>query len=115
VWTVHDAAVAAGCRVDAQRWGVLYDDLMLTAGARVRRPEPRRRVRDFVRGLLAPSPRNNCWTIAEHAGDTGPDGMQDLLTRVKWDDAASGLTSASSSPVSSARPMACWSSTRRVT
>jgi SRSO17 transposase len=44
-------------------------------------------VRDFVRGLLAPLPRKNCWTIAEHAGDETPDGMQDLLTRVKWDDA----------------------------
>ncbi|WP_455644261.1 transposase [Micromonospora haikouensis] len=45
-------------------------------------------MRDFVRGLLAPLPRKNCWTIAEHAGDTSPDGMQDLLTRVRWDDAA---------------------------
>ncbi|MEV0724225.1 IS701 family transposase [Micromonospora purpureochromogenes] len=61
---------------------------MLTIGERFRRPEPRRRMRDFVRGLLAPLPRKNCWTIAEHAGDAGPDGMQDLLTRVKWDDAA---------------------------
>ncbi|WP_186500239.1 IS701 family transposase [Micromonospora sagamiensis] len=61
---------------------------MLTVGGRFRRPEPRRRVRDFVRGLLAPLPRKNCWTIAEHAGDSGPDGMQDLLTRVRWDDAA---------------------------
>ncbi|MCM0674391.1 transposase [Micromonospora phytophila] len=43
---------------------------------------------DLVRGLLAPLPRKNCWTIAEHAGDAGPDGMQDLLNRVKWDDAA---------------------------
>jgi SRSO17 transposase len=66
----------------------LYDDLMLTIGQRFRRPEPRQRVRDFVRGLLAPLPRKNCWTIAEHAGDAGPDGMQDLLTRVTWDDAA---------------------------
>jgi SRSO17 transposase len=80
--------VAAGYRVDAQRWRVLFDDLMLAVGERFRRPEPRRRVRDFVRGLLAPLPRKNCWTIAEHAGDAGPDGMQDLLTRVKWDDAA---------------------------
>lgn len=87
VWTDHDAAVAAGYRVDAQRWRVLFDDLILTVGQRFRRPEPRRRVRDFVRGLLAPLPSKNCWTIAEHAGDTGPDGMQDLLTRVKWDDA----------------------------
>ncbi|MCX5122088.1 transposase [Micromonospora sp. NBC_00362] len=41
-----------------------------------------------MRGLLAPLPCKNCWTIAEHAGDACPDGMQDLLTRVKWDDAA---------------------------
>lgn len=88
MWTDHDAAVAAGYRVDAQRWRVLFDDLLLTVGQRFRRPEPRRRVGDFVRGLLAPLPRKNCWTIAEHVGDTGPDGMQDLLTRVKWDDAA---------------------------
>ncbi|BCL12383.1 transposase [Micromonospora sagamiensis] len=66
----------------------MFDGLMLTVGGRFRRPEPRRRVRDFVRGLLAPLPRKNCWTIAEHAGDSGPDGMQDLLTRVRWDDAA---------------------------
>lgn len=67
---------------------MLFDDLMLIVGERFRRPEPRRRVRDFVRGLLAPLPRKNCWTIAEHAGDASPDGMQDLLTRVTWDDAA---------------------------
>jgi SRSO17 transposase len=66
----------------------LFDDLMLTVGQHFRRPEPRRRVRDFVRGLLAPLPRKNCWSIAEHAGDSGPDGMQDLLARVQWDDAA---------------------------
>ncbi|SCG43637.1 SRSO17 transposase [Micromonospora inositola] len=86
MWTDHDAAVAAAYRVDAQRWRVLFDDLMLTVGSRFRRPEPRRRVRDFVRGLLAPLPRKNCWTIAEHAGDASPDGMQDLLARAKWDD-----------------------------
>ncbi len=87
MWTDHDAAVAAGYRVDARRWRVLFDDLMLTIGERFARPEPRWRARDFVRGLLAPLPRKNCWTIAEHAGDTGPDGMQDLLSRVRWDDA----------------------------
>jgi len=27
----------------------------------------------------------NCWTIAEHAGDSSPDGMQHLLARAKWD------------------------------
>jgi SRSO17 transposase len=36
-------------------------------------------------GLLAGLPRSNCWTIAEHAGDTSPDGMQHLLARAVWD------------------------------
>ena len=36
-------------------------------------------------GLLADLPRKNCWTIAEHAGDPSPDGMQHLLARAVWD------------------------------
>jgi SRSO17 transposase len=38
-----------------------------------------------VLGLLAGLPRKNCWTIAEHAGDATPDGMQHLLARARWD------------------------------
>jgi SRSO17 transposase len=38
-----------------------------------------------VGGLLADLPRKNCWTIAEHAGDLTPDGMQHLLGRAVWD------------------------------
>ena len=49
------------------------------------RVEPRRRVRAFVAGLLAELPRKNCWTIAEHAGEANPDGMQHLLARAVWD------------------------------
>jgi SRSO17 transposase len=58
---------------------------MTRAGARFRRVEPRRRARALVAGLLARLPRKNCWTIAEHAGDAAPDGMQHLLARAKWD------------------------------
>ncbi len=36
-------------------------------------------------GLLSDLPRKNCWTIAEHIGDTTPDGLQHLLRRAKWD------------------------------
>jgi SRSO17 transposase len=38
-----------------------------------------------VLGLLADLPRKNCWTIAEHAGDASPDGMQHLLAGAVWD------------------------------
>lgn len=49
------------------------------------RVEPRRRATALVLGLLADLPRKNCWTLAEHAGDATPDGMQHLLHRAKWD------------------------------
>ncbi|MGW5465110.1 IS701 family transposase [Streptomyces sp. NPDC003996] len=52
---------------------------------RFKRVEPRRRVRRLVLGLLSDLPRKNCWTIAEWAGETTPDGMQHLLGRAKWD------------------------------
>jgi hypothetical protein len=41
-----------------------------------------------VVGLLADLPRKNCWTIAEHAGNSNPDGMQHLLARAVWDEDA---------------------------
>ena len=86
MWT-QDTAVAAAYRVDARRWSELFEALLDTIEARFARPEPRRRVRDFLAGLLAPLPVKNCWTIAEHAGDQGPGGMQDLIGRASWDDA----------------------------
>src|SRR5579859_5222395 len=55
---------------------------------RFARVEPRRRARAFVLGLLSGLRRKNCWTIAEHAGDATPDGMQYLLARARWDAAA---------------------------
>jgi SRSO17 transposase len=39
----------------------------------------------LVLGLLSDLPRKNCWSIAEWAGETSPDGMQHLLGRAKWD------------------------------
>lgn len=53
---------------------------------RFRRVEPRRRARVLVLGLLSELPVKNCWTIAEHAGEATPDGMQYLLARAAWDD-----------------------------
>jgi hypothetical protein len=39
------------------------------------------RARAFILGLVAGLPRKNCWTIAEHAGDDNPGGMQHLLSQ----------------------------------
>ena len=78
--TTHDdPAVAAGLSVDPDRWREQFDELMGRIAGRFARVEPRRRARAFVLGLLSGLRRKNCWTIAEHAGDATPDGMQHLL------------------------------------
>jgi SRSO17 transposase len=58
---------------------------MAQIAGRFARVEPRRRARAFVLGLLSGLRRKNCWTIAEHAGDAAPDGMQHLLAGARWD------------------------------
>ena len=79
--------MAAGhsLEVDPARWQAGLEELLGRVAGRFGRVEPRRRARAFVLGLLADLPRKNCWTIAEHAGDTSPDGMQHLLGRAVWD------------------------------
>jgi SRSO17 transposase len=79
--------MAAGLSVDLDRWRQEFDELMLRVGVRFARVEPRRRMAVFVQGLLAGLPRVNCWSIAEHAGDAGPRGMQRLLSAAVWDEA----------------------------
>jgi SRSO17 transposase len=63
----------------------MLEELLGRVAGRFGRVEPRRRVRAFLLGLLADLPRKNCWSIAEHAGDATPDGMQYLLGRAVWD------------------------------
>jgi len=61
------------------------DALVELISGRFRRAEPRRRVGDYLRGLLAGLERKNGWTVAEHAGAASPDGMQRLLRTADWD------------------------------
>jgi SRSO17 transposase len=85
VWTQEDRAVAAGHSVDPSRWLAGLDDLLGGVAARMSRVEPRRRVRRFVLGMMAGLPRTNCWSLAEHAGEGCPRGMQRLLSSASWD------------------------------
>ena len=77
--------MAAGHSVDPVLWQRMIDELMGRIAGRFARVEPRRRARAFVLGLLTDLPRKNCWSIAEHAGDATPDGMQHLLAGARWD------------------------------
>lgn len=83
--TSDDQAVAVGHRVGPARWAAETDRLLDRMAGRFARVETRRRLRGFLLGLLADLPRKNCGTIAEHAGDTDPHGMQHLLARASWD------------------------------
>jgi SRSO17 transposase len=43
-------------------------------------------MRRFLGGLMAGLSRVNCWTLAEHAGETSPGGMRHFLAGAVWDD-----------------------------
>jgi SRSO17 transposase len=77
--------MAAGHSVNPKRWLAGLDEILGTVGARVGRVEPRKRLRQFVIGMMAGLPRVNCWTLAEHAGENGPRGMQRFLSEAVWD------------------------------
>ena len=70
---------------EAVDWARGLDGLVERIAPRFRRVEPRRRVRSYLEGLLAPVERKNGWQLAENAGDRTPDGVQDFLARMRWD------------------------------
>lgn len=49
------------------------------------RSEPREAARRYLRGLLSPVARKNCWQMAEAMGDKDPQAMQRLLFGAQWD------------------------------
>jgi SRSO17 transposase len=73
---------------EVEGWATAFERLLERIGPRFARPEVRRRVAGFLRGLLGEVARKNGWQLAEHAGETTPDGMQRLLTSARWDPGA---------------------------
>ena len=70
---------------EAEGWARGLDELADRLAPRFGRVEPRRRALAYLRGPLAPLGRKNGWQLAEAAGDRAPDGMQDFLSRMRWD------------------------------
>jgi SRSO17 transposase len=81
--------VEAGVLAEVEAWAAEFERLCERIRPRFARPEVRRRVAGFLRGLLGDVERKNGWQLAEHAGEMTPDGMQRLLTTARWD--ADGL------------------------
>ena len=66
-------------------WSDEFDDFVSRFAGRFGRVEPRRQMISYLRGLLGETERKNGWTLAEAAGDAGPQGMQRLLNYYAWD------------------------------
>jgi SRSO17 transposase len=83
--------VASLARVDdieaARLASGLDDAFALVAGCFFRR-EVRARARACVAGMLSGLERKTGWSLAEHAGEKSPDGMQRLFTTARWDQDA---------------------------
>ena len=70
---------------EVARWAKGIEGVHECIAGRFRRPEPRRRALDYLRGLLSPVERKNGWQLAEQAGDATPYGVQHLLSTCVWD------------------------------
>ena len=107
---------------DVADWVAGLDDVVDRIAFRFGRSEPRRRAAAYLRGLLSPVERKNGWQLAEAAGDRTPDGVQEFLSRTRWDadavrdDLRVGLTrfrgSCSLCVDHAARTMRRWSRSR---
>src|SRR2546421_10751955 len=71
--------------VEVWRWGQELERLHARIAPRFARPEPRRRALAFLKGIVSATQRKNGWHLAEHAGESRPDGMQRLLNSAVWD------------------------------
>jgi SRSO17 transposase len=70
---------------DVVGWAEEFANAHAHIASRFARPEPYRRAFAYMKGLLSPIARKNGWTLAEHAKEMRPDGMQRLLTEAIWD------------------------------
>jgi SRSO17 transposase len=68
-----------------QDWATELDAVGERLGPHFSRAEPRRRVVEYLRGLLSDVERKNGWQLAERLGDPTPYGVQHLLGRAAWD------------------------------
>ncbi len=69
---------------DVRGWAQGLDELAARIGPHFARREPR--ARDGVhQALLSPAERKNSWRLAEIAGGSNTNGLQNLLGRAEWD------------------------------
>lgn len=72
-------------RAEIERWRDELDALHARIAGRFRRSEARGRAKRYLAGLLDRVERKNGWQLAEHLGESGPQGVQRLLNAADWD------------------------------
>jgi SRSO17 transposase len=72
--------------IEVWRWGQELERLHTRIAPHFARPEPRRRALAFLKGIVSTTKRKNGWQLAEHAGESRPDGMQRLLNSAIWNE-----------------------------
>ncbi len=70
---------------EVEGWAGELESVFARVAGRFGRADLRWRMRDYVRGLLAPVGRKNGWQLAEYAGHRDPAGLQHLLNGARWD------------------------------
>ena len=78
----YDDAVTAA---DVRAWDRDFTALVERMSPVFARVDSRRHAEQYLRGLLAPIPRKNGWTIAEHVGEREPKALQRFLNLSPWD------------------------------
>src|SRR3954468_23246441 len=68
-----------------ERYADAWKELHARIGRRFARAEARDRARRYLAGLLERVERKNGWQLAEAIGETGPRGVQRLLSAATWD------------------------------
>ncbi len=73
---------------ELDRWSTSFEAFHARFASFFARSEPREAARRYLRGLLAPVQRKNCWQMAETVGEKDPQSLQRLLYSAQWDEEA---------------------------
>ena len=71
---------------ELDRWSTDFEEFQARFAPFFARSEPRAAARGYLRGLLTPVQRKNCWQMAEAIGEKDPQQMQRLLYSARWDE-----------------------------
>ena len=69
---------------EVARWAEGIERVHECPPSRFRRPEPRRRALEYLRGLLSPVERKNGWQLAEQPFGTAQEGMSPSAVHIEW-------------------------------